>query len=247
MLKIILLGLLLIFVISGCQSSQIGLDSIVAKQVAETLTAVSMKPEPTGTHVSTANSIPTQNPAKEQQQAKVPFNWEIFETDDISIWLPDTYIGGNVKKDIGLITKRLKTLGPEFEQIVLIIEQYPDLFVLFATDSETGPSGFLTNVNVIREEVISTLSLQQYIELTVKGYPSQYHIVENKITMIGDLKAGRLVTEFVINGISGKQVQYMIRGDNEMWIITYSTGLSEFDQRLPEFEESINSFRIKSE
>ncbi len=183
---------------------------------------------------SETSALPTSTP--------IP-GWNKFEGEGIEIWLPGSYVGGDLSHDLDLILNNLRTLGPEFEAIIQLIEQNPELFLIFVTDSNVGISGSLTNVNITTEEILSTIDLDTYIDLAVNHFPSQFNILERKIVNLGDYKAGRLLVEFQVSGIDGKELLYIIKDETTVWILTYATGKVEFAERLKEFELSALTFR----
>jgi hypothetical protein len=87
-----------------------------------------------------------------------PEGWNKFEGEGIDVWLPNSYQGGNLEKDLDVIVGRLETLGPEYEQIIQTIKANPSLFVLWAFDTYIGDTGFLTNMNITHEEVVSAVT-----------------------------------------------------------------------------------------
>jgi hypothetical protein len=185
-----------------------------------------------------------------QEEAAQPTNtpvpgWTKFEGEGIELWLPDSYVGGDISENLDSIVALLRDQGPDFEQIAQMIEQNPDIYALWATDSEVGSSGFLTNVNIIPEQVISTMSIDTYLDAAEQQFPPQFQVVERDNVSVGKYDAGRLVVEFNLTGVVGKELLYAIKDGNTMWIITFATGLEEFDDRLPEFEQSVSSFQTK--
>lgn len=171
--------------------------------------------------------------------------WENFVGDRIELWLPGSYRGGNLENDLDLILEDLKQLGPEYQQIARAVEQNPSLFSIWAFDSDSVSSGFLTNVTVTNERVLSAMTLDAYMDAGVRQLPAQFQVVDRKLISLDRYQAGRLTVEFTLNGVSGKQMMYVIKSGNTMWNITYSTGRDEFERRLPNFERSANSFWVR--
>lgn len=159
--------------------------------------------------------------------------------------MPESYEGGNLDEDIDVIVERLRNLGPDFEQMAQMIEQNPSMFVIWAFDSEVGDSGFLTNVAVTTEKVLSAITIDTYLDAALKQLPAQFQVVDRDIVSLEDHQAGRLIIEFTISGVVGKEVMYAVKDDNTMWVITCATGAEEFDQRLPVFEQSAFTFAIQ--
>jgi len=175
-------------------------------------------------------------------EAAVPDSWEKYEGRGVSIWLPSSFQGGNLEEDVNMIAAKLADLGSDFETIAQIIEQEPSLFVFWAFDSEIGDAQFLTNVNIVTEEVPSAVDLAMYLDLTTNQLPDNFSVVEREMVSFQDTQAGRLVIEFAISAIEGKEVLYIIKRDYTIWVVTYATSVDEFDRRQLDFEQSIGTF-----
>jgi len=174
-------------------------------------------------------------------------NWKLYKGRGVELMLPDTFKGGDIKKDLGSIAKSLRSMGPDFQQMAQMIEQNPNAFVLFCFDGKVGKSGFLTNVNTTVERVSPAITLDIYLNLLKKNLPKQFRVVESKaISLKNHGKVGQVITEFTIRGISGKQITYVIKHGNNVWVVPYSTGRDEFDRQLPFFKKSIDTFTITS-
>ena len=70
-------------------------------------------------------------------------------------------------------------------------------------------------------------------------------MIERDIVSLEDHQVGRLVIEFTISGVVAKEVVYVVKDDNNMWVITCATGAEEFDQRLPVFEQIASTFAVQ--
>jgi outer membrane murein-binding lipoprotein Lpp len=185
-----------------------------------------------------------------QEEVAKPTNtpipgWVKFEGKGIELWLPDSYVGGDISENMDLILSRVRDLGADFEQIAQMIEQNPDMYALWATDSEIGPSGFLTNVGVTSEQILTTVSVDTYLDAAEAQFPAEFQIVSREKVSLGEYEAGRVEVEFEYFGIFIKELLYTVKDGTTMWVITYATGLDEFEDRLPEFEQSANSFQTK--
>lgn len=214
--RILLILLLSLSIVLGC-------GQVTSPQSAEV-------PHPTATLQPTATPI---------------LVWKKFESGGVELWLPESYVGGNLDEDIEFIAEKLKSLGPDFEQMAQIIEQNPSSYIIFAVDSRVGDSGFLTNMNITKEKVLSAINLDIYLEAMSKQLPAPFQVIERDIISLGNYQAGRLVVEFTINGRDGKSLMYVIQDGNTMWCIAFGTGAEEFDQRLPTFEQSALTFAIQ--
>lgn len=171
--------------------------------------------------------------------------WEKFEARGIEMWLPESYEGGDPGQDLDVIVEKLRTLGPDFVQMAQMIEQNPSAFALWAFDSDVGDSGFLTNVNVVTERVLSAMTVETYSDMMVRQLPSQFRVVERGIVSLDHYQAERVLVETSIMGVEIKQVMYVIKEGNAIWIVNFSTGADEFERRLPAFEQSMRTFKIQ--
>ncbi|MEE8152553.1 MAG: hypothetical protein V3T76_05915 [candidate division NC10 bacterium] len=168
--------------------------------------------------------------------------WQKFEGRNVELWLPPTYQGGDLSgKNLEMVVEGIRTLGPDFEEVAQVIERNPSAFLIFAVDSEVGESGNLTNMNVVAERVPSAVTMNTYLDLVAKKLPRQYRVIEREIVQLDHHQAGRLVLE--IEDV--KQLMYAIKSDNTMWAVNYSTGVEEFEQRLPVFEQSARTFNVR--
>jgi hypothetical protein len=170
--------------------------------------------------------------------------WEKFEGGGIELWMPESFEGGDVANDLDVIVGRLRSLGPEYEKLAEIIEQNPSAIVLLVYDTKIGPAGFLTNVNVVKEKVVSTVTLELYLESSSKQMVSYgFKVSEQNIIQLDNYEAGRLVVQ--ADTLKAKEAMYVIKDKNTMWIITYATGIAEFSARLPTFDQSANTIKIQ--
>jgi len=170
--------------------------------------------------------------------------WEKFSGGGVELWMPDSFEGGDLANDLDVILERLRALGSQFQQMADMIEQNSSAFVLLVYDTDVGSSGFLTNVNVVKEKVLSGMTLDTYLDSSVGQLtPLGFSVSERKIVQLYSYEAGRLVIE--ASALKAKEVMYVIKAKNTMWVITYTTGTSEFASRLAIFEKSANTIRIQ--
>lgn len=212
-------GILLAVVLTGC-----GTVRGAAPPVTQAPPTPSVPPLPTAT------SIP---------------GWTKFEGAGIAMWLPESFQGGDLSKDVDVIVETLKRLGPDFDPIAQQLEQNPSLFVLWVFDTDVGESGFLTSAAVTKERVLSAMTVDTYLDLAVKQFPDSFQIVDRSIVSLDHYQAGRLLVDFTISNVQGKEVIYVIKEGDTVWVITFATGESEFEGRLPDFERSANTVVIQ--
>ena len=189
------------------------------------------------------SSSPETLPTIESIPTSIP-GWEKFEAKGVELWLPESYDGGNVSEDLNTVVEKIKALGPEFENMAAVIEQNPDMFAIWAFDSKIGASGSLTSAAITFEKVLSVISIDTYLDAAQNQLPASFVVTDRQILKLNDYDAGRLMIEFSISGINGKELMYAIKNGNVVWVITYGTSADEFDQRLPVFEKSAITFNV---
>ena len=215
---IIFMSIIILIVLTACGASQVLLNE-------------------TATPVPTSTPLPTSTPTPIPGFAK-------FEAENIEIWLPDSFSGGDLENDLDVIVNRIKSLGPQYEQMAEQIKANPSAFVLWAFDSNIGSSGGLTNVNIGHEQVISAMTEEMYVEAIKRQLPSSFIVSDPKEVKLGPYDALQLIIQFNQSGISAKELYYVIKNNDIIWGITYSTGADEFNDRLPVFEQSAQTFYI---
>ena len=188
--------------------------------------------------------LSTSEPIATTQPSATPIpGWEKFEGQGVELWLPESFEGGDLREDLEVIVERLRNLGPDFEPMAQMIEQNPSMYVIWVFDSEVGPSGFLTNVTITTERVLSAMTLDTYMDIALGQLPDHFQVMERGIVTLGDHQAGRVVVEFALYGVVAKELMYVIKDGTTIWAITYATGVEVFTERLPIFEQSALTFK----
>jgi len=213
--------------LSACGPSKPAVD-VAATQTAQA---------PTATTRPTDTPVPTATPT-------ALAGWTKFEGSGIEMWLPDSFEGGDLENDLGVIIDKLKALGPEFESVAAMIEANPTAFVLWAFDSELGSAGYLTNVNVIQEQVVSAVTLDMYLQALQQQLPSYLIISEQGQGQLDLYDSIRLVIDTEISGVKGKELMYIVKANNTIYVITFATSLDEFEARLQVFEQALETFKV---
>ena len=172
--------------------------------------------------------------------------WEKFEANGIAIWLPESYEGGSLGEgDVDVLTQKVRGLGPEFEQIAQMVEQNPSAYVLWMFDSVVGNPYFLTNVSISKERILSAITIDSYLDVTLKQLPSQIQVLERSIIPLGNRQAGRLIVGMALPNYTAREIMYIVKEGNTMWLIAFATSAEEFDERQPTFEQSAHTFTIQ--
>ncbi len=232
------------FFLVACQAAAPD-QSTIQTAIAQTNVALPTPILPTVIPTQTPTLTPIPPTATIQPAiASIP-GWKKFEGSGIELWLPESFEGGDLSQDLDVIVEKLKNLGPDYEGMAKSIEQNPSAFAMWAFDNRVGTSGFLTNVNITNEKVVSAITLEMYAEAVSKQLPASMTIVEQKDVVLDRYHAIRMVIEMAVGIVTAKEALYVIKNDNVVWAITYATSKNEYDQKISMFEQSANTFRVQ--
>ncbi len=183
-----------------------------------------------------------------------PAGWERFEGEGFEVYLPESYQGGGSPEDLAEVAQILRDAGNE--TMAQAVEGGQDYILLYVVDTEVNNEfDFYTNLNVIREQnsAINDITIEEYADLTVsqlEGF-SGVTIVESGPIDVPGFQAWRLVEELDAASLFGAEggtlsnVQYLLKSGDTVWVLTYTTESSEFDARLPIFEQSVRTFAMR--
>lgn len=185
----------------------------------------------------------TSSPFVGTQTTTIP-GWKKFEGRGAQLQLPESYNGGDLSQNLDVVVQKLESLGSYYQQVAQSLKQNASVFALWAFDSKASKSGFLSNAAILTEPVGSTVTTDTYLDLLTKQLPSEFRVVERKQVTLDRYQAVQIVTEATISGVTAKQIIYTIKQGSNMWAVTFTTSAEEFEQRLPSFQQSINTFSV---
>lgn len=238
--KLVCLMLLMTLVGCGEQSPQGEQTTETPQENAQTSEQPSQdSPQATGETQEKSES-------ESESSAKSEEGWQVMKGQGVSLSLPENYTGGNPSTELDRIAEDLESIEPGYGSRVEAIRQNPEAIALLAFDPNSVESGFLTNVNVTKEQVPEGITVEQFLEAATQQIANQYNIINQEVVELDPYQAGKIIAEATVGEVPIKQVFYAIKDENTFWLVTYSTTLEEFDQRLPNFEQSIRSFTASS-
>ncbi len=171
--------------------------------------------------------------------------WELFEGGGVELWLPDSFEGGDLEEDLPVVVAALRNLGPDFTEIATTIENNPEAFAIWVFDSQMGSPGFLTNVNITHEQVLSVVSLDDYMDAVSRQMGAGFEILSQAKVQLNQAEAGVFEVRLDLPGVTARELVYILKDGNTIYALTYATGEDEWDERRPIFEQSAQTFRIQ--
>lgn len=170
--------------------------------------------------------------------------WQKLAAKGIEIQVPPSYLGIDDPRDISQMMDEVRGLGPEFEEAVRQFEENPDMMVLMILDPAIY-QGYATNINITKEDVGAITTLKANVDSMLRHTPPQVRVVERTTKKLPNYTAERLILESNLFSTSIRQLVYVIKKSNTVWVITFTTHGAQFSQRLPIFEQSIETFYIR--
>jgi hypothetical protein len=249
------LGLVACGALGGPQGEQIAIKTSPPTVIVPTLTttltnAPTSTPTfvptptntPTATHTPTVMPTPTRLPPP---TATPPPGWKKLESAQIEVWVPASFIGGDPIKDRDPIIKNLRAMGAEYAGYINLISQNPSPFAIFAIDSVLGSTGFITNVSITTNQIVSTGTGETFQGGVSQQLPQQYTVLDRRSVVMGFYAAERMVADSLAQNLHVRQLVYTIRSQNTAWVVVFTTTEGEFFTRLPAFEQSMQTLRFK--
>ncbi len=173
-----------------------------------------------------------------------PAGWILFDSQEVEIWLPDSFKGGDPEQDIPALIDQMRADGGHFAEAAEILESNPGSFLLWMFDSAESASAVLTNLTIVKEIVPVGITVGQYLEAAQSHFPDSYNvIVSGPVTLATEFETGRIVLETSYDGLAIKEIVYVLKLGDIIYGLTFATSVEEFDSRLPVFKQSAETFQ----
>lgn len=162
-----------------------------------------------------------------------------IEGTGIELWLPDTYRGG----DPALVWDELQEIladlghGDAFDEVPALAS----VVRLLALDTEPNSSGGLTFAAVATEHFRNGWTIDAYTKAVVELWQGNYELVRSKRVKVAGNVAQRM--EFT-SDYGGAHLVYVVRRGDRAWLIVFTTVQEDYEELLPVWEQSIQTFRI---
>ena len=108
-----------------------------------------------------------------------------------------------------------------------------------------GSTGFITSVSVTVNQIVSTGGVETFQGGVSQQLPGQYNVLDRRLVLLNYYQAERMVADWAVQSIRVRQLVYTVKSTNTAWIIAFSTVEGEWLTRLPAFEQSIQTLRLK--
>lgn len=174
--------------------------------------------------------------------APVPSDWQRLQGEGVAIALPSHFLGGNPQTELEVIAAQLATAIPDAEQRLTSIRGNLESFALVAFDSQLDETGFLTNLNIATDTVPTDLTTEELLAATAEALAEQSEIVASELVEVNAETSGRLLTRSLVANV--QQLFYLFVQNGRLYVVVYSASRDAFEQQLPIFEQSIQTFEF---
>jgi len=188
----------------------------------------SITPSPTITQTPTATPIP---------------GWSIIHGSGVSLWLPDTWRGGNLENDLDQLLADSTDNGA-IQQYAAVLEQNRLAINLWAYDTESVGNFHLTNVNIGHEPVSESVTVDLYIDAINRNLPENFTVTGRSLEQIHGNPGGRITIDVLLDGLLIKEVMYILKVEDVMWLVTFAAAFDTFDAQLGIIEQSVQTLEI---
>jgi hypothetical protein len=173
-------------------------------------------------------------------------DWVLLEGDGVSLMAPPVFEGGSVEDVLEMIDVAEDMLGEEFEAILELVRQNPDLYKLFAFAPEWTEEGVMTNINVAGTEFPMEIAMDEILELLPASLPSSIDVVDSEVIELGDYEeVGKLTLDFEIMGLEQRLTMYVYLIDEQLFNLTITTAASALEERAAIFEQMAATFTVE--
>ncbi|MDD5622756.1 MAG: hypothetical protein PHQ09_06335 [Actinomycetota bacterium] len=172
-----------------------------------------------------------------------------FIGEDFELTLPENWEGGT-KEELDSVIEKLE--DADLTELADTVEENKFYLVYFGYDAEMVAQGSNKSIFTIVGESKIVSSLEEYMDISYESLKEQYEkagypfdIVEQEVVALGDNKeVGRTIFKYIVEDYETKVAQYIIKNGSDVWILTFSSDMEQFDEQIQDFDKTIETFKI---
>ena len=198
--------------------------------------------EPTETLPENSAGAPTATPIPTSTTS--PDQTEIFQVGGYEMLLPSTFIVSNDPADVPKLNDLLDIMdewsGEDFGGMTAIDEEN---IVLMGYDSQ-DPNPIPTSLLVLKNEEYAgaPLGLMNMFAGAILG--DSVDLLQSDTLRMGNRQVIRWITGVNFQGEESYQAIYFFNDYNMLWIIVFVTDPALMNEKLPTFNDAVNSFTL---
>ncbi len=245
-------GILLIMACLACSLTSTGLyfalNSLVPQvSVTSEPNRKSETPTPAMTFTPTLTATPTRipSPTPTKYEDAIPAGWKQYiEQFRYEIWFPPEYTPVDQRGKLQELIQIYEDGGySEIAQLrTATLDEDVTHYVLWMADTVITPLRYQTNVSIATYP-LERRTLAEYVEAQMADFPASIRFMERRAYNLGIYQAERLWLENSLPNTTLGMVMYVVRAQEDVWIITCYTHFNEFYTRVPVFDQIASTFR----
>ncbi len=205
---------------------------VAAAYISPELEIPNFTPAPTLTPAPTVTATITPSPTPITYESLVPAGWIHFFDAGVEIWVPPSYT--ILSRDE--LDKTANLLDADTTALLMgLRDSTPSTFRMNTTLQVLARSPFAPSLDEMVDDQFGTLSRQgRLLERDVFKFTLE------------SFDARRLIFDINIDGAYAGLAFYVIYTDNAIYYLGFKTPFNELYTRLPDFDASIQTFRLTS-
>ncbi len=173
-----------------------------------------------------------------------PDGWVKFQTQGAALWLPGSFVGGDILNHKDQVIGQIKSLGSFFKSEAEAMKKPPTGTVLWMVDKTKDTSAVITSVRVRYQTLSNDTTLEQYIKdyLAEKSNAPTINGTK-KLVMLGR-EARRLTYQELAGTLEYTRIDYFIKDESDFWVVSYIMNPNIYFDMLPMVEQSMQTFNL---
>lgn len=177
--------------------------------------------------------------------AEIPVNFVLFEGEGYEILLSDDFTAGDFVS--GKVNDLESTLhNADLDTIFAGLEKQDDNFLFFAIDTELVSDFPRVTTSLIRENALTDeASLEDYIAGALFSLQGDFSLITSDIVAVNGQATGRIIIDQQFDDVTVRQLQYIFSHENQFYVLTFTTPISDYTNLRESLEISADSLRIR--
>lgn len=224
-----------------------------ASQIPATAAIETLVPSETPTVTAPAVDVentPVPTPAPVIATNVPPGDWIEFKTQGAGVWLPPSFVGGDMTTERQASINKVSRLGKYYKNVTNSMKNADSETVLWMVDKTPKQTDVITTVTASHTVLTEDVTLDRYINGLLNGDVGGTPVAmlltvnESKKTTLLGREARRLIVSSTFAGHGTIEVVYYIKDGANIWGIGYILIPDEYLDLLPLVEESIHTFNL---
>jgi hypothetical protein len=163
------------------------------------------------------------------------------------VWLPTSYVGGDLTQHAADVAAQLQALGADYNGPATYVQSNSAGFALIAFDTSPSVSPATIYMRVVTGDLGTTTDIQTFLSNYVSQSSGQVTIIEQGVVSLGNYQAGRIVVELSTSGgTKFRSLTYLLLNGTTAWVVSYFAVATDFSTQLPTFERSAQTISLTS-